>query len=152
LPNNIPAALRLPIEVLATLHSYGWNQRVLTYELFEDFCAHRNITIISAPRPYDRPGEYKVERGRDMITLDRDLSGPDLTVTAWHEAGHYLLHYPAKFGRSQKTETQADMVGYTAVLPLHLIRDHDDWDLINDYNYPAKFLHERRTLYDIYGY
>lgn len=141
---------RLTPEMLAKLYKYGWNRRVLTYERFEDFCADEGITVISAPLPKKHPGKYKVEKGREVIKLDPGLSGAELTLTAWHEVGHYLFHVPGQFGAQEKTETVADLIGYTALMPTYLIKHNSDWDISNDYGYPSLWIAERRRLHEIY--
>jgi hypothetical protein len=147
-----PGALRLPPEVLAKLYTYGWNRRRLTYDLFEDFCANENIVVAQRPLPEFHPGEYKLVNGRDYIKLDPNLRGHRLTLTAWHEAGHALLHTPGKFGSSKKTETEADFIGYAALIPLYLVKHFSDWEIAEEYGYPLQYCRERRTLRDIFGY
>ena len=147
-----PNYLRLPNEVQAKLYRFGWNQRVLTYSIFEDFCADHSITVISAPLDPLHPDEYDVIQGRDRIKLGLHLRGYDLTLTAWHEAGHFLMHVPGHFVRVQRTESHADFIGYAALIPLHLIKRYTDWEIAEEYGYPLQYCRERRTLRDIFGY
>lgn len=144
-----PHPPRLDTASLARLRTRGWNRRILTFDIFEDFCADENITVINTPMPR-KPGEYKIEHGRDVIKLDLNLHEPKLTLVAFHEIGHWLYHVPGCFSVQTKTETEADFIGHAAIIPLHLIKHFKDWEIADEYGYPLALVQERRRLHEIY--
>lgn len=127
------------------LKAFGWNERILTFDDFEEFCEVENILLIEARLRYWR-GFYCIHNEQPAIVLDQQLRGPERLLTAWHEVGHHLLHTPGYFGHHGKTEVQADLVGHIALLPAFLLH-WPDGELQEMLGYAPDVIRERAKIF-----
>jgi Zn-dependent peptidase ImmA (M78 family) len=140
----------MAFSIPARLRALGWNQRVLRYEDFEQACEDDGITLIV--KPSSERGEYKIERGQDVITLDSRMHDPLRTFVAFHEYGHALFHVPGHFGIQDKTEDEADIIGYVALLPRRLLENCPPGDLSEMLDYPLSLIWKRWEILRRRGY
>lgn len=128
------------------LNALGWNQRVLTYEIFERFCEREGILILNAALECPSPGFFRIHRGWPVIAIDQQLRGVKRNLVAWHEVGHYLLHTPGHFGWHAKTELQADVVAHIALIPAVLIRSCTPAEIAEEYGYTQEMIWTRLEI------
>ena len=136
---------------LTRLKQYGWNRRILTMEDFERFCERENIIVITQWMRYDLGRYYIDEQAfvfQPVIVLHSELGGPQLVLTAFHEAGHHCWHAPGHFGAPGKAENEAEFAGLVALMPKRLLlrHRHRPWEICEEYGYEWEWVERRYRI------
>ncbi|HWQ32291.1 MAG TPA: ImmA/IrrE family metallo-endopeptidase [Blastocatellia bacterium] len=106
----------------------GWNRRIFTERDLLDVCRAQGVPVVDAVLP--EKGIYtRLQDGRLLIGLDRNLKGFDRRRVLAHEVGHMLLHTPGQWYswlcNEQKLHWQAEVFAACALLPQRLLYSPD---------------------------
>jgi Zn-dependent peptidase ImmA (M78 family) len=135
------------------LKELGWNQRVLTFEDFEDCCSRLGVKWFFTEE--DSEGMTFSRRGYPIIILSRKLTGFMLLFVAWHELVHYLLHPPAlryfARGTLDKIEAEANAIAICCVIPRPVLRKVLTSPSLDEWLLPRDLLKERCDVLTLRG-
>jgi hypothetical protein len=138
-------------DIPPALARLGWNRRVLTLDEFYEACAHERIRVIDdAVLPRRRPGSFFYRRCHPFIALDYRLRGPMRNLVAWHEFGHALLHCTGFYGHSAKSEFEARIISYVALIPLFLLDSYSNGEIAEMFRYKREWVDERDRIWKAY--
>src|SRR5919205_1461830 len=105
----------------------GFGSRSLTLDYFESYCQFLGIEVVKM-RMRRLYGQAIWAGSELFIYLNSRLSYGEMTVTAYHELGHILLHtFKSDFPNEDfilnlsKIEAQASAVGLISLMPRSLI-------------------------------
>jgi len=123
--------------------------RQLSLDDFDALAEAQGILVIEGA--LDFPGCFLYHQRRPVILLNRNQSHARRTLTAWHEYGHFLFHTPGHFGLHGKTELEADLIAYCALVPRFLLRWHSLAEIAELYGYDAGIVRERWRIWTRLG-
>lgn len=131
----------------------GWNERVLTFEDFEQCCFDEGIWFYRKKLRYDE-GMFFYYYERPVIVLNKTLSAPMMVWTAFHELVHYFLHPPDlqyfTRGTEDKANYEANIIASVALIPKHHLETYTLTELQDEYGWPNELLWIRKEAYERY--
>lgn len=128
--------------------AYGWNQRVLTQDDFDQVCEQEKIRVEYRDAGY--PGLYTVARKTPLIVISPYVLPRARLFVAFHELGHHWLHDAGchfRFGSPDRIERQADLIAACALIPRPLLERATAGELHDEYRYPIELFHLRLRVF-----
>lgn len=127
----------------------GWNERILSYEDFEQFAESEQVEIVRADLPVC--GLYAIVRGESVIAIHEDLSAHDLNYVSWHEMWHHLSDCPEiqffTHGTKDKAELRAHLIAACALLPRPILLAKEFTEIADEYGYSRDLILFRARMY-----
>ena len=118
----------------------------------DDFCKKNRVGRIETELIEDL-GEFCVHREVPLILINKFVNRQFRPWVTWHEIGHVIFHSPlsCKFSTAtRKIEIEANVVAALLLIPQHLLRTKQLWEIQEEFNYPRRLIEFRKDLYDNY--
>jgi Zn-dependent peptidase ImmA (M78 family) len=142
-------------QVVARLHRYDWNERVLNAEDFERICQFEGVQIFhKASEEWD--SAYFLDDGQPVIAINKTLRrGPRIAVAFHALAHHFQQEQTACYlkGRDHRSylveggsECDAHIIAACAVLPRTVLNHHTRAEIVRDYDFCKELLDLRYAI------